>query len=103
MFNKTFDTENYLNNKGEIEYVFTTEGHLYPIKFVSTQMKNYSNTYYKKQSESIRNTCDLKTDSDVYFSKLRRQLPMKMKYFDQLFEMVGVNDNLEKLLERKKS
>lgn len=66
-------------------------------------MKNYSNKYYKKQSESIRNTCDLEADSDVYLAKLRRQLPMKIKYFDQLFEMVGLNDNIENLLERKKS
>jgi hypothetical protein len=93
-----------LNNKGEIEYVFTTEGHIYPINFVSKQMKNYSSTYFKNKSkDSIRNKCELKADSGVYFSKLRRQLPMKMKYFDQLFEMVGVNDNIENLLERKKS
>lgn len=30
-------------------------------------------------------------------------LPMKIRYFDQLFDLVGVNDNLESLLERKTS
>jgi hypothetical protein len=28
---------------------------------------------------------------------MRYNLPMKMAYFDQLFEMVGVNDNIYNL------
>ena len=28
---------------------------------------------------------------------MRYNLPMKMSYFDQLFEMVGVNDNVNNL------
>ena len=32
---------------------------------------------------------------------MRYNLPMKIRYFEQLFEMIGVDDNLDNLLERK--
>ena len=39
--------------------------------------------------------------SEDYFKKIQRNLPMKIKYFEKLFDMVGVDDNLDKLLDRK--
>jgi hypothetical protein len=98
----TFDKENFLNNQGENEFIFTTEGHFYPIK-IAQKFKNKMNSKYKKANhqEPLAKTrhskrCNIKSSNKSYFS-----LPMKMKYFESLFEMIGVDDNLDKLLERK--
>lgn len=89
----TFDTENYLNKNGE-SFIFTTEGHFLPINL----------NYFSKSSNKKKNLnkkCDLKMSSEDYFKKIQRNLPMKIKYFEKLFDMVGVDDNLDKLLDRK--
>lgn len=38
--------------------------------------------------------------SKDYF-KIQRHLPMKITLFEKLFDMVGVDDNIDKLLERR--
>ena len=102
----TFDKDNYLNNEGELEYVFTTEGHYYPIK-TAYKLKAHLHKYKNVRSKSTRSTssrnskkCNLNMSSKDYYD-MRFSLPMKIKYFEQLFEMIGVEDNLDKLLERK--
>ena len=102
----TFDKENFLNNQGEAEFIFTTEGHFYPIKiaqeFKTKMNKNYKKTNRHDPSPKTRHSkkCNVKSSIKNYFS-MRFNLPMKIKYFEQLFEMIGVEDNLDKLLERK--
>jgi ER degradation enhancer, mannosidase alpha-like 1 len=104
----TFDKENYLNNKGEHEFVFTTEGHFYPIKSAfkikhqnnKFKMKKGKNQFSRSKTSSNTKKCNLNKPLDDYY-KIRFNLPMKIKYFEQLFEMIGVEDNLDKLLDRK--
>jgi hypothetical protein len=103
-FFKTFDEENYLNKKGESSYLFTTEGHLYPINYayklrLRNGMMDVTENISKSRPRKSENSCK---PSDRFY-RMKQNLPMKMRYFDQLFEMVGVNDNLEHLLERKKT
>ena len=83
-----------MNNKGESKYIFTTEGHFFPIKqqFISKRNKNKNNL------DISHNKCELNINKNYF--KMRYNLPMKIKYFEQLFEMIGVNDNLENLLQR---
>jgi hypothetical protein len=85
-----------------MKYIFTTEGHLYPIdyrKLLDEPMK----TDKKKQIKTKPSkSCELKMPLKEYYN-LRYSLPMNMKYFDQLFELVGLKDNLKSLLERKSS
>lgn len=109
--------------------MFTTEGHFYPIKQAYLLKKNHQNLYNnddspiynqdatvyhlnstltdifeddfetlppKKYIKSNNNACERKICGNRRFN-----LPMKIRYFDQLFEMVGLGDNLEHLLERK--
>lgn len=59
----------------------------------------FSNTTGFGKSGSSRK-CGLKMSARRYYN-MRFNLPMKMRYFDQLFEMVGLEDNLGYLLERK--
>ena len=107
----TFDKDNYLNRQGETEYVFTTEGNFYPIKeaFKFKNKKNKAKS--RKKFKTVRrllknetdceysNVCNLTMPLSDYYN-MRFNLPMKIKYFEQLFDMVG-EENLEKLLERK--
>ena len=99
----TFDKENFLNKEGETEFIFTTEGHFYPIK-IAQKLKNKMINLNKKSNLSSKTKhtkkCSLKKSINRYLN-MRFNLPMKMKYFDQLFEMIGVEDNLDKLLDRK--
>ena len=107
----TFDKDNYLNKQGETEYVFTTEGHFYPIKKAYEYKNKKSKAKSRKKFKTVRsllqnttdceysNVCNLTMPLKDYYN-MRFNLPMKMKYFEQLFEMVG-EENLEKLLERK--
>lgn len=134
-----------MNNGGELEYIFTTEGHLYPIKYAYLLKKNhdynreemlnsnrnndrnvysyhvnstgYNDDYeyenysangdtnsddasYLRLLSSRNKQCELKM-SNRRFHNMRFNLPMKMRYFDQLFEMVGLNETVEYFLERK--
>lgn len=93
----TFDKDNYLNNKGEVEYVFTTEGHMLPIKKIY-QKKLGSNREIQVETFKYEH---IPTENS-YRYKLRYSLPMKISYFEQLFEMIGLSDNLTDLLVRKK-
>jgi hypothetical protein len=101
----TFDKENFLNNEGEAEFIFTTEGHFYPIK-IAQDFKNKMNKNYKKinpndSPSKTRHSKKCNVKSSINYFNMRFNLPMKIKYFEQLFEMIGVEDNLDKLLERK--
>ncbi|RNA04855.1 ER degradation-enhancing alpha-mannosidase 1 [Brachionus plicatilis] len=89
----TFDKENYLNNEGEINYVFTTEGHMLPIKTLY-QIKSHLEP--ENQQENFNYPRE--SNKNIYKHKLRYNLPMKISYFDQLFEMIGLSDNLTDLL-----
>ena len=51
---------------------------------------------YSPKGDSARNSTP---SAGLY----KNHLPMKIKYFDQLFDLVGVYDNLDSLLERKTS
>lgn len=93
----TFDKENYLNNEGEIEYVFTTEGHMLPIKRLNKMKLNFSS---ESHAENFKFSHE--SNENVFSLKLRHNLPMKISYFEQLFEMIGLSDNLTDLLVRKK-
>ncbi len=97
-----------MNKKGESLYLFTTEGHLYPIKYAyKLRDRNSRDEILGDKGKTQQRTsqkpesCRLNMSSGR-FRNLKHNLPMKMQYFDQLFEMVGVNDNLDHLLERKK-
>ncbi len=113
---KIFDKENYLNKKGELYNVFTTEGHFYSINQTHKRIKKNDRFGFGskskvsivkslnqsgdetdwKNSKAIYNEqkkCNLKISPKQYYN-MRYNLPMKMSYFDQLFEMVGVDDNL---------
>lgn len=94
----TFDKENYLNNQGEIKYVFSTEGHFYPINlaYEIRKLKTKDFNQMDQEEEEEKNYFDSKR-----YYHMRFNLPMKIKYFDQLFELVGVDDNLTELLVRK--
>jgi hypothetical protein len=99
-----------LNNEGELYNVFTTEGHFYSINQTYKRIENnkklnniirqtllnlpnqtnsYNNGFKERNDVKI---CKLKISTKKYYN-MRYNLPMKMSYFDQLFEMVGVNDN----------
>ena len=78
-----------MNKNGETNYIFTTEGHLLPIKL------DFSQT-----NKNAKKKCELRFTQENYF-KMQRNLPMKIKYFNQLFDLVGVGDNLDIFLERK--
>lgn len=93
----TFDKDNYLNNKGEVEYVFTTEGHMIPIKKIYQKKLSFNR---EKPVENFKYE-HIRT-KNFYSYKFRNSLPMKISYFEQLFEMVGLSDNLTVLLVRKK-
>lgn len=55
--------------------------------------------YEKKKRKS---TCDLKMSPKRYYN-MRHSLPMRIKYFDQLLELVGLNndESINNLLQRK--
>lgn len=105
----TFDEENYLNNDGESRYLFTTEGHFYPIKQaydskLKAQM-SIKNASFRDESnmddDNSRLNIENKKMTTKNYYKMRFNLPMKIKYFDQLFDLVGVDDNVSELLVRK--
>jgi hypothetical protein len=84
--------------------MFTTEGHLIPLKYVHRIRERNSLFYFgeknhndqKKRKSKSKNKLNKKCNFDrekFQNSKLKRNLPMKMKYFDQLFELIGVHDN----------
>lgn len=52
--------------------------------------------------QSLNKKCKLKMNNKHYFN-MRFNLPMKMQYFDQLLEMVGLDDTLDNLLNREKN
>jgi len=88
----TFDTDNYLNNDGALDYVFSTEGHLFPIKRI------------RKLRESLETEDEHHKELNISskgYKTIAHSMPMQVKYLSQLFDMVGVNDNVEKLLDRK--
>ncbi len=101
---KTFDTDNYLNTKGETDHIFTTEGHFFSLKNVNFNSKKNSNRdLFKVLNDKLKpssKVCKLKMLSNKFF-KLRSSLPMKINHFNRLFDMVGIDENIEKLLERK--
>jgi hypothetical protein len=105
---KTFDKENYLNNEGTTKYIFSTEGHLFPIKYKYFLNKSKLIFDYKSNSSSdstetnIKHDCKLDMNSKDYFN-LVNDLPIQSKYLNQVFDMVGVNDEIEKLLVRTSS
>lgn len=101
--------------------MFTTEGHLFPIKHAYearnnelshnttsyTQSRSYQMAIESSKTDTgemrpVEDSCNVNSSQRSYYS-LRRTLPMKIQYFDQLFEAVGLNDNLQLLLERKSS
>lgn len=50
-----------------------------------------------------KTTCNLKMSPKRYYN-MRHSLPMRIKYFDQLLELVGLNNNdesINNLLQRK--
>lgn len=117
----TFDFENHLNNKGETNYVFTTEGHFFPIKeqFMLNNRKAKSTNNEKKKDtlssskslskqkrankktrRGVKAQCELEMSHKTYF-KLRHTLPLSIRNLDRVFDIVGVDDNIESLLDRK--
>lgn len=104
----TFDIENYLNKEGEIKYIFTTEGHFLPIRseFMSKVYDKFDSTksLSQKKRKKLSAQCNIKSSyrNSSYFA-LNSHLPMKIKHFERLFDLVGVDDNIEKLLDRKSS
>lgn len=95
-----------MNNKGEENNVFTTEGHFFQMNINYLNLNLSSNRSLKskktKQETNKRSKpqCKLEMHERNYFN-LRFNLPMQIKQFDRVFDMVGVDDNIEKLLERK--
>lgn len=97
---KIFDTENYLNRQGEAKTIFTTEGHFFPIlkKFSSNKKSNIETQKSINKNKSAQ--CSLNFSSNSYH-KMRSNLPMNIKYFERLFDMIGLHDDIENLLDRK--
>ena len=151
---QTFDHDHYLNNLGDMKYVFTTEGHIFPIEDIAGREKELNmdalrsplstrrailrnaTVANRQDNSSSRRPFSMRKKYKLYERPSATQdplarlvftprkcsfgtrhgpnasspanfyknlLPMKIKYFDQLFELVGVGDNLDSLLERKTS
>jgi hypothetical protein len=98
-----------LNNEGASKYVFSTEGHLFPIKykyfinnskilFNSDDLKSFNKKNNKLNNKN--KDCKLEINTKDYLN-LVNELPIQTKYLNQLFDMIGVFDDIEKLLVRK--
>lgn len=96
-----FDDEHYLNTKGSMRYIFTTEGHLLPLNNVNQTESTTLDSETKKDDFSSFK-CNPKTSKSFSQHFNRFNLPMKMKYFGLLFDMVGLNDS-SNFLDRKSS
>ena len=95
-----------MNNEGASKYVFSTEGHLFPIKYkyfinnTKTLFQNDDSKIDKKLNK--KKDCKLEMNTKEYLN-LVNELPIQTKYLNQLFDMIGVFDDIEKLLVRKSS
>lgn len=87
--------------------MFTTEGHLFPIiNEFKTKMKQSTSSAKMRRGKALsprskpQKSCLLNKSQNSYL-KQRSNLPMGIKQFDRVFDMVGVYDNIESLLDRK--
>lgn len=81
-----------MNNEGALNYIFSTEGHLFPIKRIR-KLRDGLETVIEPHIE-------LNISSQSY-QNFAYSMPLQVKYLSQLFEMIGVNDKVDKLLDRK--
>ncbi|CAH1783366.1 unnamed protein product [Owenia fusiformis] len=105
-----FDKDNYINKNAQ-EYLFTTEGHILPVKY--EYRKHTSNLFFNKEFKSIRRkilqdeekeefqsdtvTVDARNNNSTLFNckkipeERRHFLPIKNRYLQQLELAVGLD------------
>lgn len=81
-----FDLENHVN-KHFTDYIFSTEGHLFPIN------KNFRSQDWTKETKSENQSIAYGTCQQVHPDRTHF-LPMKSKYLIQITETVGLNMTL---------
>lgn len=93
---KNNPTEKFNSN---LQNVNSKKNHLHLNNRTDEKMIKIDPIEFKR--DSLNKKCKLKMKNKRYFN-MRFNLPMKIQYFDQLFEMVGLDDTLDSLLNREK-